>query len=338
MSALYTAQTGVARPTAPGRPRRGRVARVLLQPGTGFAAGALVAAGMGLAAVMILAGPLPRHLGQPALGRHLLTSMTVVAAVVTAMAAAALSYGLVPLIRQTRARLRTMRGQLLVWRMRALLRPRLGPSTVPAGDIAAAMLLGDEEGADYYDVIPDRGGCWIAVGEIGGASVESGLVFVMVQSALNALVQYRSGLPPEEILRLLRDVLRENVRCRLNAGVSVRLSLAHVMADGNVLYAGTPERLDIHRSADATRETMASGGSARLAPGDLLVLHTSRLVAAPDRAGRPWGKERLRAEVGRTRHMSSQAICSALEERAAAWSGSRPPGGSLVVFRYGGQT
>jgi hypothetical protein len=334
---MTTAATTTSAPpvaTARRRTRAARIAQVVLRPSMAFAASAFVAAGLGLAALLMVAGPLAGHLGLPALGGRLLTSLTVVATAVTALAAAVLSYGLVPLIRQSRARLRTMRGQLLVWRMRALLRPRIAPGGVRAGEIAAATLAGDEDGADYYDLIPDRGGCWIAVGEIGGASLESGLVFVMIQSALNALVQYRSRLPPEEILRLLRDVLRENVRGRLGVGTSARLSLAHVTADGEVLYAGTPERLDIFRAADASWETIASGGAAALAPGDLLVLHTNRLVTATDSSGRPWGKERLRAEVVRACHLAPHVICSAIEQQAGAWAASRPGGGSLVVLRY----
>ena len=57
-------------------------------------------------------------------------------------------------------------------------------------DVAARMQPAAEVGGDYYDIIQageDRN--WIAIGDVSGHGVESGLVMMMTQTSILSLVQ-----------------------------------------------------------------------------------------------------------------------------------------------------
>src|SRR5207247_1508364 len=74
-------------------------------------------------------------------------------------------------------------------------------------DIAARMIPADDVGGDYYDVIQtDRTG-WIAIGDVSGHGFEMGMIMLMTQSALSALVRASPNAAPGTILRQLNATL-----------------------------------------------------------------------------------------------------------------------------------
>src|SRR5262249_49156262 len=81
--------------------------------------------------------------------------------------------------------------------------------------MAARMLPAAEVGGDYYDVFPFEGGCWIGIGDVAGHGLPAGLVMLMIQSVVYALVQNDPAASPSNIVRELNSVLFENVRKRL---------------------------------------------------------------------------------------------------------------------------
>src|SRR5205085_12420869 len=54
-------------------------------------------------------------------------------------------------------------------------------------DVAARMVPAEEVGGDFYDLHASAGGSWVAIGDVSGHGVTSGLIMMMVQSMLAAL-------------------------------------------------------------------------------------------------------------------------------------------------------
>lgn len=68
---------------------------------------------------------------------------------------------------------------------------------VGAYDVAARMMPAAEVGGDYYDIVEageDRH--WIAIGDVSGHGVESGLVMMMTQTSILSLVRENPQLTP----------------------------------------------------------------------------------------------------------------------------------------------
>src|SRR6185503_4102780 len=185
-------------------------------------------------------------------------------------------------------------------------------------DIAAAMLPASEVGGDYYDVLSFPGGCWLAIGDVSGHGLDAGLVMLMAQSAMAALVRASVEATPRAILYQLNELLFENVRRRLGHDDHVTLSLLRYTRDGRILFAGAHEEMLVLRHRTGTIDSVPTPGTwlaatrdiravtidsvMRLEDGDLLLLYTDGITEAMDAQGRQFDLEGLMAALQEVKH------------------------------------
>lgn len=227
------------------------------------------------------------------------------------------------------------------------------PKKVAAYDIAARMVPVDSMGGDYYDVrpLPD-GGCWIGIGDVAGHGVTSGLVMLMVQSGISALLEHRPDLAPHEVLRAVNVFLQDNIRQRLHSDEHVTLSLLRFHPDGRVEMAGAHEDVIICR-ANGTLERLETSGTwlgairdvspflrtttFRLGVKDVLLLHTDGATEAPNPGRERLGLDRIAAELQRRSEAPTTEIRDALFELVLKWAPQPEDDVTLLVMRYVGQ-
>jgi sigma-B regulation protein RsbU (phosphoserine phosphatase) len=184
------------------------------------------------------------------------------------------------------------------------------PEAVPALpwlDVAAACLPAAEVGGDYYDFFPGRDGesLAVAVGDVAGHGLASGLVLAAVRSGLTLLMD--TPEPPQTALPRLDRLVRQGRRRMLVTLALLRLDRREGRV--TVTTAGHPPVL-VRRAGGAVEElgTPAPPLGTRLAhaprpltapfaPGDCFVLFTDGLTEAPDAEGRQYGQERLVARL-----------------------------------------
>jgi serine phosphatase RsbU (regulator of sigma subunit) len=201
-------------------------------------------------------------------------------------------------------------------------------------EISATMLPATEVGGDYYDVLPTQHGCWIGIGDVAGHGLRSGLVMMMLQSVVSALVRSRPDAAPRDLLRVVNAVLYENVRERLAQDEHATLSLIRDRDTGELQFAGAHEDMLVLRADTGKVEVVPTLGTwvgatkdidnatqdttCQLGDGDLLLLYTDGVIEARNGAGEQFGPERLMQELGRSQHEPVQAIrdrvCSAVTE------------------------
>jgi serine phosphatase RsbU (regulator of sigma subunit) len=217
-------------------------------------------------------------------------------------------------------------------------------------DVTARMVPATEVGGDYYDVVPVWDGCWIGIGDVTGHGLNAGLIMLMVQSALAALVRQQPDAAPRELVRLLNQVVYDNVRKRLGERDHVTFSLLRYHADGRVVFAGAHEELVICRAADGRCERIDTPGTwlggmanvdrftvdsrVQLDDGDLLLLHTDGITESMDQAGEQFGVERLCRVLERNRHLPTDRIRDAMFEAVSAWTGQQVDDRTVVLARY----
>jgi len=191
----------------------------------------------------------------------------------------------------------------------------LPPSTLQHGEIGvfAHFRPAAEVGGDYFDVIAvGPGRVVVAVGDVAGHGVSTGLLMAMVKSAVAALVREgRSGIDLLERLNLLvldnprrhrtATLLLVDIDTRSGGGVARIASAGHppafvVAPDGGVSEATTSSLPLGHPWPDPPGSLTVG-----LPPGGRLVLYSDGLVEAVGVGGAAFGYEGLRASLQRCR-------------------------------------
>ncbi len=206
--------------------------------------------------------------------------------------------------------------------------------SVPGLEIAATMLPATEVGGDYYDVLPTPEGCWIGIGDVAGHGLGPGLVMMMMQSVVAALVRSSPQAPPRELLRHVNSVLYENVRERLQQDEHATLCLIRYHESGGLTFAGAHEDMLVWRRATGHVDVVPTPGTwvgatrdideatedsrAALADGDVLLLYTDGVIEAQDVAGEQFGVARLAQLLERAGRepvaVIRDALCAAVRE------------------------
>jgi sigma-B regulation protein RsbU (phosphoserine phosphatase) len=149
-------------------------------------------------------------------------------------------------------------------------------------------------------------------------------------------------------------MLVENVRERLGQHEHATLTLIRYRRDGSLTFAGAHEEMLIRRVATGRCDRIETPGAwvgakrdiaagtvdstARLQPGDLLVLYTDGLTeaAAGNESGARFGIDRLIALVEEHGGAPPAAVRDAILAAVAAFSSRRDDDVTLFVARYAG--
>lgn len=174
-------------------------------------------------------------------------------------------------------------------------------------DIACYMDPADEVGGDYYDVLQHNGQVKIGIGDVTGHGLESGVLTVMTQAAVRALLT--SGeTDPVRFLDTLNRTLYNNTQ-RMGADKNLTLSLLDY-ADGNLTLSGQHEEMIVVRQNGEVElvDTVDLGfplalvdeiagfihhTTVRLQPGDGVALYTDGITEADNIDGEQYGQARL---------------------------------------------
>ena len=175
-------------------------------------------------------------------------------------------------------------------------------------DIAAAMLPSKEVGGDYYDIIETpAGNKWVAIGDVSGHGVDSGLIMMMAQTSLSAMVTNYLNCQPSDILKSVNQVIRENIR-RLGSDHYMTM-MAIRLQDSQMTIAGLHQDVIIYRCALNKTESISTNGTwlgisdniekylidvtENLQDGDIILLFTDGITESTNKYGEMFGQIRL---------------------------------------------
>jgi len=227
--------------------------------------------------------------------------------------------------------------------------------SVAGMEIAASMRTATEVGGDYYDVVATQdGGFWLGIGDVSGHGLNAGLVMLMLQSGLAALMRGEIWADPAQLLCLLNRAIFDNVRRRLGQDDYATLSLFRFFPDGRFSFAGAHEEILIWRSRESRWEQIGTVGTwigmlerietstqnreGRLAEGDVMLLFTDGIVEARGPHDEQFDLSRL-LEIATEVHAESAAeICRRILEQVRAWASRQDDDQTVVVVRRGPAT
>jgi serine phosphatase RsbU (regulator of sigma subunit) len=252
---------------------------------------------------------------------------------------------------RSRAELKTARDALwgemeVAKRIQTALLPQ--NRQVGAYDVAARMLPAAEVGGDYYDIIQagdDRH--WVAIGDVSGHGVESGLVMMMTQTSILSLVHENPRLTPAEVFNAVNGVLLENIQ-RLRASRYMTLNVVQLRDEGLTL-AGKHQDVLVWRKASGKVEPVSNEGcwigivedtrrhvADEVIPmdaGDVALFFTDGATEAMNAAGEMFGDERLAAALARVAMLPLDAALEALFAEIAAFRAEQHDDVTLMLVR-----
>lgn len=177
------------------------------------------------------------------------------------------------------------------------LQQRLLPRTLtaPGLELAAAMQPTAHVGGDYYDLIGAGDRRWLAIGDVSGHGVTSGLIAMMVQRALRTTVEREPSASPSHVLTLVNRAIYPLLE-RVGADQYMTLTIIRCDPGGSFVHAGRHLDLLVYRAVSDAVEALPTEGvwlgildeigalssdrTLRLEPGDRLLLFTDGILEA----------------------------------------------------------
>ena len=209
---------------------------------------------------------------------------------------------------------------------------------IPGLEIAGFMEPAAEVGGDYYDVLTHHNGrVLIGIGDVTGHGLESGVLMLMVQTAVRTLLEH-DETDPAIFLDVLNRTIYKNVR-RMNSDKNLSLALLEYDR-GEVHLSGQHEEILVVRANGRIEriDTLDLGfplgleeridewigrRSIQLQSGDGVVLYTDGITEAQNATGEFYGLERLCRKIERVWNTSAQGIGQAAIEDWRAHVGAQ---------------
>jgi serine phosphatase RsbU (regulator of sigma subunit) len=203
-------------------------------------------------------------------------------------------------------------------------------------EVACFLEPADEVGGDYYDVLQQNGRILFGIGDVVGHGLESGVLAVMVQSAIRALLA-NNETDITKFLTALNQTVYSNV---LRMKSEKNLTFALLEYQNNTLYlSGQHEELIVVRNGKVECvDTLDLGFmigleeditdfvakiEVPLKPGDVAVLYTDGITEAENLDGEQYKQGRLCEVVSQNWQRSAKEINQAIVEDVRQFIGEQ---------------
>ncbi len=214
--------------------------------------------------------------------------------------------------------------------------------------VAAIMKPAEEVGGDYYDLIETATGeTWLAIGDVSGHGVESGLIQMMAQTSIFSLLDAAPGLSPAAVLRRVNSVLRQNI-ARLGVVRYITLTLLR-LDEGGLVFSGKHEAFLVHRKNTNQVEVHETRGSwlgiadalgdfleddrLELSRGDTVMFFTDGVTEAVDADLKLYGLERLTQSFTKHCGLEPAAMLEAIVADVEAYQDRQRDDITLLALR-----
>jgi serine phosphatase RsbU (regulator of sigma subunit)/HAMP domain-containing protein len=217
-------------------------------------------------------------------------------------------------------------------------------------DVDAAMIPAEEVGGDYYDFIPGKDGSfWLGIGDVTSHGLTPGLIMMMAQSTLNAIIAENPKISPKRLISYLNVVLYSNIRKRLGVEEHMTISVLSGNGEGKFRYAGAHEDIIIYRYNEKKCERIETKGfwvgilpdihpmvfedEISLEEKDVMVLYTDGIIEAKNKLGVQFDVDRLTDTITENAHLPAADIKQAILASVQKWMAHQADDITLVVIK-----
>ena len=236
-------------------------------------------------------------------------------------------------------------------KIQTLLLPR--EPTLPGYVLAGQMTPASEVGGDYYDVIETRSGRrLIAIGDVSGHGVTTGLTMMMVRASLVSTLESRANATLGELYMAMNRCLCRNLE-RMDLRLYMTFALLEHDGGGRFRVVGAHLPALVYRAAKRTVEEIEIAGvwlgvidevtpdlvpetDFELARGDTMLLLTDGVVEHAGADGM-FGFERVQAELATNADLGPAQVIEALTARLLAHGRAQDDDATLLALKYVGE-
>ncbi|WP_225901132.1 PP2C family protein-serine/threonine phosphatase [[Leptolyngbya] sp. PCC 7376] len=178
---------------------------------------------------------------------------------------------------------------------------------IPGLEIATFMDPADEVGGDYYDILRYGDQLKIGIGDVTGHGLESGVLMIMVQTAVRTLMIHGES-NPVKFLDTVNRIIYDNIQ-RMDSAKNLTLSLMNYR-DGSISLSGQHEDVILVRKSGEVElidtidlgfpigleyeiEHFISSREFNLNSGDGVVLFTDGVTEAENNSGEQYELDKL---------------------------------------------
>ncbi|MCP4134754.1 MAG: SpoIIE family protein phosphatase [bacterium] len=179
---------------------------------------------------------------------------------------------------------------------------------LPGFEIAVSLEPADEVGGDYYDIIKVDDYYWLVIGDVSGHGVTAGLVMMMVQTAIHAVIIESPDISTRQLMIIVNKVISANIK-RLGETKYMTITVFAMIKDGTFYFSGLHQDILVYRAATSTIDIIETNGmwlgieddisgsiqvdSLEMSLGDCMILYTDGITEAEDSNGKYFGDKRL---------------------------------------------
>jgi serine phosphatase RsbU (regulator of sigma subunit) len=218
-------------------------------------------------------------------------------------------------------------------------------------ETAAFMASAIEVGGDYYDVLQNEfGESWVAIGDVSGHGVDSGLIMMMVQTSIRSILNQRTGMLPSEVLHQANKVIKENVA---KLGMDRYMTIVLIRLGANrITFAGKHTDFLMYHSNIKAVETIETKGSwlgivddlgkylqdrtIPIAKDDIILLYTDGVIETENEAREQFGEARLKELLRTYANRPIKEIGSTILDELRQFQKVQDDDISLVLLRSTG--
>jgi sigma-B regulation protein RsbU (phosphoserine phosphatase) len=219
---------------------------------------------------------------------------------------------------------------------------------VPGYRVAARMIPTAEVGGDYYDVLQTAAGeTWLAIGDVSGHGVASGLIMMMTQTSIFATVDRTTGYMPSRVLELVNSIIKQNIS-RLGTDRYMTVCCAR-LDQSRMTFAGKHQDILLWRKSTGTVQTIETTGTwmglvedltgklsdktVEIAEGDAILMFTDGITEARNNAGEMYGQERLTKSLQRVGELEAEQLLQAILAEVIAFQAEQTDDITLLVLK-----
>jgi phosphoserine phosphatase RsbU/P len=173
---------------------------------------------------------------------------------------------------------------------------------------AVTMLPAKEVGGDYYDIIEtDSGDRWVAIGDVAGHGVDSGLIMMMAQASIMTVIKGNPGAQPLDVLSTTNRVIKEDIG-RLGSNHYMTMMVVK-LEDDCMMVAGHHQDVLLYRASRGSVTAIPTKGTwlgitdqiepfmevkrIEIAENDMALFFTDGVTEGASAQGEMYGQDRL---------------------------------------------
>lgn len=215
-------------------------------------------------------------------------------------------------------------------------------------EIGVSFVPAREVGGDYYDIIETQAGNrFVAIGDVAGHGLDSGLIMMMAQTSVMTVVKGNETCTPTEVLHTANAVLRENIG-RLGSSHYMTMTVMK-LEDEHLMIAGHHQDILIYRATERRVETVAVDGTwlgisedidgyaqcvnIPLGIDDSVLLFSDGATEATSAAGELYGQSRLADALIRWSDVGATAATAGILAEINEFQASQEDDMTLIVLK-----